>query len=239
MSPEEAVVPEKSGLLGPLGLVFFFILVAEIIAGAALLLSGATTADKVVAGFKLMVAKEEKKETKAEPEGIFAGVTSSLELADTVKKAQKDFNSREAKLRERADELKQLKTEFTRFQADVKDERAALDVKRGNFEAQVKEYIERTRATGFQEAVGIYQKMEPQDVANMLLVKPETEMIQIVELVRAFKPSFLAEVLTEMKKLEEQKGQIMGETRTARILSKIRAGEPIVKSPLPEGGNKE
>ena len=233
---EQPADEKKSGLFGVAGTVCAFIVIAEIIAAAFLFLTGATTVDKMIGGFKAMIAKKKKPEVAEEKiEGPFTGVTTSLELADAVKKAQEDFSSREAKLSKRQEELRQLKSEFTRFQGEVKSDRAELKNVREQFEAQLKAYLDRAQAKGFEEAVAVYQKMGPEDVAAILLGKPEEDILKVVELMRAFKSSFIAEVLTEMKRLEEEKSQTAGETRAARILALIRSGEPKVASPLAPG----
>jgi len=233
--------PAKGGGIFPVvRTICAFVLLAEVIAVAFLFMTGTVTTDKVVRAFKLMVAKEEEpKAVEEKIEGPFASVTTSLELADAVKKAQQDFETREAKLRKREVELKQLKAEFARFQDEVKKDRAALQKMRAQFEADLKAYIDRTKSQGFEEAVAIYQKMSPVDVATILLAKPEQDMMEVVELMRAFKSSFVAEVLTEMKRIEEEKAVTGGQTRAARILALIRSGEPKVALPVAAGGTTQ
>jgi len=237
--PEEQAVAEavseRKRRSNPLRLVGLIASVLVLTLLAALAVSFATvmlSREKLERIGNILVAGPEVAKSAAEkPTGVFADVTTSLELAEALRKAQQSIDEKQLGLRSELDNLRQLKTELDRFRVELADERALLEKRRKAFTESYTDYLTRTTSQGFQDAVALYGRLESRNVAAMFLGKPKEETTTVVEIVRALKPSTAAEILTEMQRIEEESGVSAGATRAAAVIDLIRQGEPVIAKP--------
>ena len=164
--------------------------------------------------------------------GLLGRAGTSVELADAIQDAQESLDKKQDQVRREMENLRQLKADLERFRRELAEERANVEAVRRQFEDRFGEYVARTTSKGFQEAVRLYEKMDAADAAALLLAKPEKDLNAMVELIRAFRPSFAADVLTEMKRAEEQSGPGPDGPRVAAIMDRIRNGQPVASRPV-------
>jgi len=217
-------------LLQVLSLVAAMIFASQIVLAVVLYFAGVLTCQKaadvvkVVQG-RLVSPPEEpaKVERALEPYEIKSQQELQQAVADwqTSKKQQEDALAAERQ----AIESMKRELETVRLELDAKE--TQLQKRTADFESAKAAEDAAARDKGFQDAVATYSAMETKDVAQLLYGLTDDVVVRYL---KAFKTGFRAEVLTQIKKFDEQyepaaPGKI---NRAARLQEMIRGDAAAV-----------
>jgi len=103
--------------------------------------------------------------------------------------------------------------------AELDLQKGILAAERAEFEAGVKAWRDEAASTGFEENIARIEKMDPVDVADIVLAWEDAESLRYLA---ALAPKFAAKILTEMKAKQG------GDVSVAELLKKLGEGEPAV-----------
>ena len=186
------------------------LLVASVVAVAAVLAATGTVSKTKISDVVKVVRGElstspDAEEPKAEDAaGVAAAppvdVKSQEELRQAVIEWEKDRRAQEEAIKAAGDALQSMRRELDAVRAELDARQKAFDARVTAFEEAKAAEEAASVSQGFQEAVNTYAQMEARDVAQLLYALPD---LVVVRYLKAFKVNFRAEVLTEIKKLDE------------------------------------
>jgi len=127
---------------------------------------------------------------------------------------ERDIERRRESIRPELVQLAEAEKLHEETLAEIETQRQALAAERRAFDADVQAWRDKAESAAFLDNIARLEKMEPTDVADILLVWEETEALRYLA---ALTPKFAAEVLTEMKTKDET---------VARLVALLGKGEP-------------
>ncbi len=214
-------------LFSALSVIGAMMLVTEVILAAVFYFGGFITKQKVtdivkVIQGQLQTPPEKQAEEKTPQTPL--DIKRSEQLQKAVALWEKEKKVQEDNIEAAKEAAESMRRELETVRAEIDARRSELDSRIAAFNAQKAAEIAAEKDARFQEAVKTYGQMEPKDVAELLYDLPDKEVVRYL---RAFKTALRAEVLTEIKKVDETKGpRVPGGSRMNRAakLQEILSG---------------
>ena len=214
------------GTLAALALIGALTLVTEVVLAGVLYFAGVLTTQKamdLVKGIQgeLASAPEEalvEGEVWADP----LDIQDEEELKEAVERWRRQKAAEQEQLRLREHAVDALLRELAMVEQSIDARQGQIEDQIANFEAARAAEIAARSDAGFQRAVEHYTKMDAGDVAELLYGLSDAEIVMYIE---AFKVSLAAEVLTEIKKVDEKQGG--GGLNRAALLQELLRGEQV------------
>lgn len=218
------------GLFSALSLIGALVLITELVLVAVFYFSGALTTQKmndvvkVVQGELASPPTEEEME-KAEPTPLEIKSEDELKEAVVAWLAQKE--KQEQSLSEEREAVESMLRELSLVRVALDKRATELARNEQAFAEAVAARAAAEKDEGFKAAVAVYEKMDAKDVGDLLYGLTDEEVLRYL---RVFKPSFSAEILARLKRIDDEKNpEQPGEVRLNRAarLQEMLHGEEI------------
>jgi flagellar motility protein MotE (MotC chaperone) len=211
-------------LLSALSLVGAMLLVSEAILAGVLFGAGVVTAQKAADIVKVIQGRLTSPPEVEIAEKAPVEIGSEQELKNAVREWLDEKQVQESRIRAETEAVQSVKRELEQERATIDRRWRELEVRETAFEQARNAQIAAERDAGFRAAVERYEKMDARDVAQMLYTLTDEDILKYL---RVFKSSVGAEILVEIKKIDEKAGPAAkagaGANRAAR-LQEILAG---------------
>lgn len=214
------------GTLAALALIGALTLVTEVVLATVLYFAGVLTPQKaldlvkVIQGELASAPEEEAVEGEALAEPLEIRDEEELKEAVGRWRAQKAAEEEQLRSRERA--VDSMLRELATVEQSIDARQGQIEDRIANFEAARAAEMAARNDAGFKRAVEHYSKMDAGDVAELLYGLSDAKILTYLE---AFKTGLAAEVLTEIKKVDEKQGG-RGLNRAA-LLQELLRGEQV------------
>jgi capsule polysaccharide export protein KpsE/RkpR len=202
------------------------ILVSEVVLAAVVFLSGAVTPGKAADVVKVLqgslasppeAALPEVKPKEAPKSESQDELQAAVAEWEKTRKAQEDdLLAQKQAVESMSRELENVRAELDAREKSLRDRTGAFDAARAAEEAAA-------RDQGFLDAVAGYNAMESKDVAGLLFGLDDPTVVRYL---KAFKPAFRAEMLTEIKKIDDKSQPPSVVNRAAR-LQELISGDSV------------
>lgn len=213
------------GTLAALALIGALTLVTEVVLATVLYFAGVLTPQKaldlvkVIQGELASAPEEEAVEGEAAAEPL--EIRDEEELKEAVGRWRAQKAAEEEQLRSRARAVDSMLRELVTVEQSIDARQDQVEDRIANFEAARAAEMAARNDAGFKRAVEHYSKMDAGDVGELLYGLSDAKILTYLE---AFKTGLAAEVLTEIKKVDEKQGG-QGLNRAALLQELLRGDE--------------
>ncbi len=150
-------------------------------------------------------------------------LTSEEQLKQAVERWRTQRAAQEERLREKERAIEAMLRELVAVEGSIDNRQRQLEDSIAAFEAQRQARLAAQRDEGFARAVDHYRRMDARDVAELLYELPDQKVVAYLE---AFTTGFAADILTEIKRVDEQHG-VPGLINRAALLQELMKGEEV------------
>jgi len=219
--------------MGIIALVGALILVSEIVLVGVLFAAGVVTETRIDDAIKVfrgeLATPPSADQQAAEPEPL--EINTEQELRQAVARWREEKAVEQERLRTQEEAVASMLRELSAVRIAIDSRQRALETRESAFEAQLAARAAAEKDEGFQAAVGLYGKMEAKDVAELLYGLDDAEVLRYL---KVFKASFAAEILTELKKVDEEKNPVLPDTVR---LNRAALLQQMLSNPQPSDNN--
>jgi len=217
-----------------LALIGAMTLVTEIVLAGVLFATGVITPRKAHDLVKVVKGELASAAPEEDVENDRAGaeqceIESEEALKAAVGRWRKQKAAQEDILRERERAVESMLRELATVEQSIDSRQEELEARVAAFEAERAAAVAAERDEGFARAVEHYTKMDARDVAELLY---DLDDATVVRYLKSFSAGFAAEVLTEIKEVDEREGGREAVNRAA-LLQELMKGEQVA---LARGG---